>query len=49
LVPSLVKDSWEDQVGRQIALDTALGRHINNEQSEEITLWDASQYADLET
>src|SRR2546427_13007076 len=35
-------------VGREIKLDTAFGRHIDNEQSEEITRWDLAQYTDLD-
>lgn len=35
-------------MGREIQLDSALGRHIDNEQSAEITMWEASQYRDLE-
>jgi len=34
--------------GLKLKLDTAAGRHIDNEQSDEITFWDKAQYADLE-
>ena len=35
-------------MSRELQLDSALGRHIENEQSDEVTLWDKKQYVDLE-
>ena len=35
-------------MGRVLQLESAMGRQIGNEQSDEITLWDMAQYANLE-